>query len=332
MPRLKLSRFEGRPLLDIATYARLGPSRRDRLSPAEVAEIARTVGGAPEVVVKVLPRGSTDTGTVRRHLDYISRHGGLELETDEGETISNRQAGRQLVEDWDLDLDEDRGPLELSPANGRKAPKLVHKLILSMPPGTPPDRLHEAARGFLREEFASKHRYTFVLHTDEPHPHVHAVIKAIGEKGARLHIDKATLRRWRNDFANHLRGQGVEANATECAVRGQVSSRKLDGIYRAARRGESTHMRNRVETVLGEMKKGAVQPGKEKATLTKTRSQVLDGWIAVSQALTHDGHGTLAGRVIRFAAGMAPPYTEGEQLAAGLLGRLRQRVTPPPTR
>ncbi len=32
-----------RPLFDIASYARRGPGRRDRLSPAEVQQIARTV-------------------------------------------------------------------------------------------------------------------------------------------------------------------------------------------------------------------------------------------------------------------------------------------------
>ncbi|MGO9932281.1 MAG: relaxase/mobilization nuclease domain-containing protein [Steroidobacteraceae bacterium] len=33
----------------------------------------------------------------------------------------------------------------------------------------------EAARNFAREEFALKHRYALVLHTDEPHPHMHLI-------------------------------------------------------------------------------------------------------------------------------------------------------------
>jgi len=50
------------PLLDIASYARRGPGHRDRLSPADVQQIARTVRRTPEVMVKVLsipigPRG-----------------------------------------------------------------------------------------------------------------------------------------------------------------------------------------------------------------------------------------------------------------------------------
>ena len=37
----------------------------------------------------------------------------------------------------------------------------------------------------------SKHRYAMVLHTDEPHPHVHMVVKAVSEEGVRLNIQKA---------------------------------------------------------------------------------------------------------------------------------------------
>jgi len=266
MSRLNISHFAGEPLLNIASYARRGAARRDHLSPAEVAQIARTVQRAPEVMVKVLPRGSKDAASVRKHLDYIDRHGGLELETEDGETISSRHAGRQLIADWDLDLDEERGPLELSPASERRAPKLVHKLILSMPPGTPPDRLLKAARGFLREEFALKHRYAFVLHADEPHPHVHAVINAISEHAERLYVKKATLRHWRSEFARHLRAQGVDANATERAVRGQIQTRKVDGIFRAERRGESKHTRDRVEAVAIDLQTGNFQPGRGKST------------------------------------------------------------------
>jgi hypothetical protein len=48
----------GRPLLDIASYARRGPGRRDQLSPAEIELIQRTVNRTPEVMVKVLSRGA----------------------------------------------------------------------------------------------------------------------------------------------------------------------------------------------------------------------------------------------------------------------------------
>src|SRR6185312_14284117 len=106
------------------------------------------------------------------------------------------------------------------------------------------------------EEFALKHRYAMALHTDEPHPHVHVVIKAVSEQGERLHIRKATLRQWREEFAQHLRALGVPANATRRYVRGETSPRKSDGIYRAGVRGDSTHMRERAAAAARDISHG----------------------------------------------------------------------------
>src|SRR5690242_17150124 len=75
----------------------------------------------------------------------------------------------------------------------RRPAKLVHNVIFSMPPGTPPGKLLKAVRKLAENEFAMKHRYAMVLHTDEAHPHVHLVVKAVSEQGERLDIRKATL-------------------------------------------------------------------------------------------------------------------------------------------
>lgn len=48
--------------------------------------------------------------------------------------------------------------------------KLVHTIVLSMPAGTPPQKMLAAARVIARENFALQHRYALVLHTDQPHP------------------------------------------------------------------------------------------------------------------------------------------------------------------
>jgi hypothetical protein len=303
-----------RPLFDIASYARRGPGRRDRLSPAEVQQIARTVGRTPEVMVKVLSGGGQDLGAVRRHLDYLGRAGELDLETDDGERLRGKGIEKTLLEDWDLDLDCDRRQADLSAANGRQPPKLVHKLMFSMPPGTPPDQLQAAVRNLVREEFALKHRYVMVLHTDEPHPHVHMVVKAVSEQGVRLNVRKATLREWRREFARHLREQGVAANATERVVRGETRTPKKDGIYRAMRRGESSHMRERVRAVAAEAGNGKGRAESGKSKLIATRLKVVKGWRALEGLLVQEGYDDLAGRVSRFVPRMPPPLTEKEQL------------------
>src|SRR5687767_10078594 len=158
---------EGRPLLDVASYARRGPGHRDRLSPAEIECIARTVNRAPEVMVKVLTKGGQNLGAVRRHLSYLNRGGELELETDDARRLEGHGTERELLDDWDLDLDEHRRSLDLRPTGERRPPKLVHKLLFSMPPGTPSEKVLAAVQSFAREEFALKHRYALVLHTDE---------------------------------------------------------------------------------------------------------------------------------------------------------------------
>ena len=311
-----------KPLFDLFSRARPGPRRWDRLAPAEVEQIARTVRRTPEVMVKVLPKGAQTSEAVRKHLDYIGRKGEFELETDESDRLQGRDAGEQLVEDWDLDLESDRRGVGLASTRHGSA-KLVHKIMLSMPPGTPAKRVLEAAHNFAREEFALKHRYALVLHTDEPHPHVHLVVKAVSEQGVRLNIKKATLRHWRSEFARNLRLLGIEANATERAVRGETSKAKKDGIYRATERGASTYQRAQAEAVAADLLTGntRVEPGQRK--LVETRRQVEDGWRAVANRLSMDGHHDLANDVRRFVERMPPAKIEREQIAQELQQRVR---------
>lgn len=323
MPKLRVNVLGGRPLLDIASYARRGPGRPDRFSPTELAQVSRTVRRVPEVMVKVLSKGSTDLASVSRHFGYVGRYGDLGVETDQGQQLQGRSLGRQLLEDWDLDLEDHRRQSDLASALGRQSPKLVHKLMFSMPAGTPPKAVLIAARNFLREEFALKHRYAFVLHTDEPHPHVHAVVKAVSEQGTRLHIKKATLRAWRQQFAKHLRDQGIEANATERAVRGQIKGYKKDGIFRAGQRAASTHLRHNVEMVASDLLKGRLRIEKGKETVTRTRNEVERGWRLVSDLLLKEGQPDLATEVRDFVEQMPPPRTDWEQIAADLHQRAR---------
>lgn len=324
MANLRVNTLEGRPLLELRSIARRGPGRRNRLSSEEMALIGRTVRRTPEVMLKVLTKDCNSLRSVTRHLNYIGRRGGLELETDDGEGLQERDAGRRLVEGWDLDLDQDRRDSKLSAGTGR-APKLVHKIILSMPPGTPATGVLEAARNFAREEFALKHRYALVLHTDEPHPHVHLVVKAVSEQGDRLNIRKATLRDWRREFARHLRDQGIAANATERAVRGETRTHQKDGIYRAAVRGDSAYTRVREMAMVQEFLDGDRQPDPGKSKLLQTRKEVERGWRATGEILLTQGHPELAAAVSVFLRQMLPPRTEREQIADMLVRRMRRQ-------
>lgn len=317
MPRRPFRIREEEPLFDLVSYAGGAPrASGGRLLSAEVEQIRRTVQRAPEVVVKVLPRGSSDPKTVARHLEYIGRKGALDLETDDGERLGNG-AGSALLTSWDLDMEEASRQGSLTAITDR-APKLVHKVLFSMPPGTPPEKVREAVRNFAREQFAHQHRYAFVLHTDEPHPHVHLVMKAVSEQGVRLNIRKSTLREWRAEFAHQLRMLGVEANATERAVRGESKSPRKDGIYRAGQRRDSTYLRAQAEAVATELLKGGIRVEDGKRALLETRRQVVQGWMQIARRLAEEGRRDLAGEVHRFAAEMSPPTTDRERIAVAL--------------
>lgn len=306
--------------LDIGSYGRCGPKRRDRISPAQIATIARTVHRTPEVMVKMLNQGGSNLAAVRRHMNYLDRGGNRQIETDDGEPLKGKGAASALLDDWNLDMDEERPTANLKPWwETKKPPKLVHKILFSMPAGTPTQKVLEAVKNFAREEFGVKQRYAMVLHTDEPHPHVHMVVKAMGYDGKRLNIRKATLREWRREFARHLRDQGVEANATERAIRGETKPQKTDGIYRAARRGCSTHWRERADTVVSELIAGGLKTEPVRARLLETRREVVHGWNEVADDLVLQNQVELAQAVRNFVMRMPPPQTEKEFMRTQLL-------------
>jgi hypothetical protein len=174
----------------------------------------------PEVVIKVISPGSNNLEAIRTHFQDLQNGENRALEMDFFCTpVVGKQAARALVDDWDLDLDVLYWRLPGVPRR-RVTPKLVHKILFSMPSGTPPDKLLAAVRRFAQQQFADRHRYALALHTDEPHPHVHMVLKAFTEGWEnRLNISKPMLHQWRMEFAHLLIAQGIPAKATRRSAR-----------------------------------------------------------------------------------------------------------------
>lgn len=135
---------------------------------------------------------------------------------------------------------------------------------------------------------------------------MHVVVKAISEQGARLNIRPSTLRGWREDFAQYLRELGVEANATERAVRGETRSSRRDGIHWpcCARIRRST----------GRVSK------KSRVSLRLTSQS--PGWQKLAELLEQQRKVELAESVRRFAETMPPPRTEKQAIAAEMQARV----------
>ena len=308
---------EPNPELDIVSYGRRGTERPLHFTPVQIAQIARTVRGAPEVMVKVSGGANTTEG-VAAHFSYIGRRGDLEIETDDGERLVGKEVGAKLIDDWDLDLDALLDNWASMGRGGRRNPKLVHNIILSMPSKTPPARLLAASRDFAREEFALKHRYAMVLHTDQAHPHVHLVVSAHDIEDHRLNINKAHLRRWREQFARHLRNHGVEANATPAQLRGRLSNHQKDGIYRAAQRGESRVEWERERRAIGAAERATAHQVPGLGRIVQTAEAVRHDWLMTSAELERQGFGRLAADVERFRQSLGVPLSRQERAGAAI--------------
>ncbi len=306
------------PLLDIVSYGRGGRP----FTPDQKELIARTVRRVPEVMVKVSGGARTIAG-VEQHVAYIGGRGSS-LEDDAGEHLGGKGFERQLAEDWNLDLEAHERQTERS-IRGRKPPKLVHNIIFSMPLGTPSGKVLEAVRKLALNEWQLKHRYAMALHTDDDHPHVHVVVKAVSEEGQRLNIKKATLRAWRQQFASNLRELGMAANATERAVRGETKTHRSDGAYRATQHAGSTLLRIENSSLSREWSSGRSPGGRARRSSRKLAGTWSTGGAVSAHVLKPMATLNLGNESMRFQGKCRPRNRRSRHLSSAMNARVRTR-------
>jgi hypothetical protein len=324
---------------------------RRGLSPAGWAERMGSSGrGAKEVLVKI-SGGGRDADGVQAHFEYIDRHGKLDIETDHGEVLHGKTAAAELINDWSLDYGAVPGAphsrSKVGPDGKRQEPRQAFNIVLSMPAGTPPQKVLKAVKKFAREEFAHQHRYAMALHSEEKgkhgmHPHVHLVVKAEHEyDGSRLNPRKADLQRWRERFAEHLTELGVAATATRREDRGFVKTHKKTPIYRAAHReqrkprsdgatpvymdaGDSFFMRKKLEAIKRELRTaGKVSDRDAYRSLTNVRARVNERYGEAIEWLRKQGREDEARR-FELMQRTLPPVRSEKQLIADALIAQRQ--------
>lgn len=147
---------------------------------------------------------------IAAHFRYISKNGRLSMEDEREQLVSGSGAVREMADDWRYG-----GTLIEDESFRREA----FNIILSMPAGTNADIVRKASREFAQQEF-SDHKYVMVLHDHQANPHVHLSVRAESIRGRRLNPRKADLHRWRETFAEKLRGWGVDAEASRQSSRG----------------------------------------------------------------------------------------------------------------
>ena len=104
---------------------------------------------------------------------------------------------------------------------------------------------------------------------------MHISVRAESKHGKRLNPRKADLHRWRETFAEKLRGHGVEAEATRQATRGR--SRNFDPLWRLKAREDG-----RLRTHLASAKSGAQAQA--------TRAEAVEAWMHLGRALAMSGN------------------------------------------
>lgn len=306
---------------------RTGIKRPEAGHPAIRARLARVVGRTPEVMVKVTGR-TRDPAHVAAHLSYITRNGELEAEDQDG----LRLAGREDV----LDLAEDWSAMQMADSRRRSSSRFSVGLILSMPAGTDPLRLRDAARQFARESFAETFDYVFVLHTDTANPHVHLSVRALGRDGSRLNPRKADLEVWRQRFAESLREHGVDAEATPRRSRGvtlkadRTAIRKMRERWQFGRGGMPRVHRAALAEAASTLLRDddALRPWEARLLARQRRVRELYLLQArVLQASADPGDRRLGAAVEAFLAAMRPPDTRRLRMARELraAGRRKSR-------
>jgi hypothetical protein len=207
--------FPGNRVVNVKAQPRLsGDAARLRAAAIRKRIQATVVRRAPQVMVKVTG-GGRGMKAIAAHFRYISKNGRLEIEDQRGETMRGKDTLHDLVDEWRFG--GSLIPDDAEPGHRREA----FNIVLSMPRGTDPLAVQRAAREFAQAELAG-HKYVMVLHDHQANPHVHISVRAESRYGKRLNPRKADLHRWRETFAEKLRGHGVEAEATRQATRGAL--------------------------------------------------------------------------------------------------------------
>jgi hypothetical protein len=225
---------------------------------------ATVVRRAPQVMVKVTG-GGRGMKAIAAHFKYISKNGRLDVEDDRGEVLRGKGDLRGLADDWRL------GGTPIADSGFRRE---AFNIMLSMPRGIDPLYVLKAAREFAQAELGG-HKYVMVLHDHQANPHVHLSVRAESRQGKRLNPRKADLSRWRETFAEKLRGHGIEAEATRQATRGR--SRNYDPLWRVKAREDG-----RLRTA---------RPGaKSGMRASATRTEAVEAWKQLGQALAMSGN------------------------------------------
>ena len=318
------------------------------LSEAAKAKLARVTAAVPEVMVKVSGR-TRDSGHLKAHMEYITRNGKVEADTDYG-----RIKGKEVVNDLHADWSDDE-VIYKGQHNVRRAPLSVN-LVLSMPPGVDREAFRNAVRDFVDAEIRPRVDVIVAFHDDTMHPHAHVTVRGRQHNGRTFNPGKPVLEHYRERFAAALRARGIEAEATPRFARGRTMKSDRQQIrYLRARGLVPRNDQRAISEVYGELQRRRHGPGKGQRgqrltadrpweTAARTRHESVRAiYSAAAKDLAQSGNTAdrqLARQVQQFVRSMPKPlfrrdlYLQAleKQLAKGERGRGHEKKREGPER
>jgi type IV secretion system T-DNA border endonuclease VirD2 len=278
---------------------------------------------SPEVMVKVTghTKGARHMGS---HLDYISRNGNVELETESGQVLKTREQVKGVHKEWVANNKE--GYV------GRNT-RDTHNFIFSMPNGTDPQAVKNAVRKVAKDEFSENYQYVFALHEDTDSPHVHLTVRSLGFDGKRLHIKKGYPQTLREKFAERLRAQGIDAEATSRGSRGVIQKGISQVIKHIRDKGFTPNVdQARVNEILEEIRqeqrgeKPNSKPWEQK--IADKQTEVRKTWLGVAKELLESDKPEdkkLSSSIVDFVKTMPPLKTVNHEIKEKLVQNIRDK-------
>jgi type IV secretory pathway VirD2 relaxase len=256
---------------------------------------------------------------LRAHLNYISRHGALEMDGADGARLTSRAAVAEIAEAWIASSVADSRTRVNSP--------LSLSIVLSMPRGAEAIVVRDAARAWAAAAFGERHDHVLALHTDAGHPHVHVAVCARGAGGERLNPKKADLEAWRQLFAQALRDRGIEAEATPRRARGvtrkpeRTALRKIRERHEGGEGPPSRTLRSAYKSAAMRAFGARQEPEPWERRILERQRQVRALYLAQARLMQRSAHAfdkDLGFRLEAFVRAMPAPDTQALALAREL--------------
>ncbi len=283
-----------------------------------IKRLRRIAQRAPEVMVKISGNAKS-AGHIVAHLEYISRNGKLEVEDEQGQIYQDKSTVTQLANDWGLELQ-----------GKRKNSRYTTNIVLSMPAGTEPKAVKQAARAFAHNTFGQNYQYAFALHTDTDSPHVHLMIKNLGFDGKRLHIKNGQPQKWREGFAEELEKLGIAAEATTRLTRGVVRKGIKQAIIHIRERGLGAAKTDKakIQEVLANQHQSTTKQVPWLPSIKKQQNFIRYAWLNQAKQLMQSGEvdkQQLAREIYDFVKDMPPIKTERQEMKDKLREKSSQK-------